>query len=76
MVVDQNVVTQQEIIFDADRCTGCRICELVCSMAKHGEYNPKKSLIRLMVNEEAEVYVPVLDIRGGFNGSARIEGSD
>ena len=66
--MNENTVAEKEIVFDADRCTGCRICELACSMTKHGEYAPKKSLIRLMTNEEAEVYIPALDIRCDFCG--------
>ena len=49
------------LIFDAERCTGCSICELICSMAKHGEYNPKKSYIRLVRNREMDVNVATLD---------------
>lgn len=54
---------ERVIIFSADRCSGCRICELVCSMKHQGEYNPRKSFIRIMANEEAGVYIPVLDIK-------------
>ena len=56
------------LIVDADRCTGCRVCELVCSMAKHGEYNPKKSLIRLIRNREMNVDIVALDINCDFCG--------
>lgn len=43
------------LIFNVDCCTGCKICELICSMAKHGEYNPKKSHIRILRNWETDV---------------------
>ena len=59
---------ERVIIFDADSCNGCRICELVCSMYVQGEYSPKKSLIRVMANEETGVYIPVLDIHCDFCG--------
>ena len=49
------------LIFDADKCTGCRICELVCSMINHGEYNPYKSRIRLIRNKVMEVNIITLD---------------
>ncbi len=56
------------VVFNADKCTGCRICELVCSNQYQGEYNPKKSYIRIMANEEASVYIPILDIQCQFCG--------
>lgn len=66
---DMAIGTEEKVvIFDGDKCSGCRICELVCSMRHHGEYNPKKSLIRIMANEEAGVYVPILDIQCQFCG--------
>jgi Fe-S-cluster-containing hydrogenase component 2 len=62
------VETEKVLLFDADKCSGCRICELACSMFHQGEYNPKKSYIRIMANEEAEVYIPVIDIHCDFCG--------
>lgn len=37
---------QKFIISDPDRCTECRVCELVCSLSKDGAFNPKISRIR------------------------------
>jgi len=51
------------LIENVDKCTGCRVCELVCSMAMYGEYNPKKSYIRVMRNRELDVNIVALDIR-------------
>jgi Fe-S-cluster-containing hydrogenase component 2 len=31
-----------------ERCSGCRTCEIVCSLARFGVNNPKKSCIRVM----------------------------
>lgn len=36
------------IVCDLEKCTGCRICELVCSEVKRKVYNPKKALIRVV----------------------------
>ncbi|MCX5894697.1 MAG: 4Fe-4S binding protein [Proteobacteria bacterium] len=44
---------------DTDRCTGCRLCELACSMAKENTFNPKKSHIRVHMVGFPEVPVPV-----------------
>jgi len=62
------MVMERVIVFNADRCTGCRICELACSMENNGEYNPRKSFIRIMANEETGVYIPILDIECGMCG--------
>ena len=32
---------------DADKCTGCRICEFVCSAAKEGTFHLELSRIRV-----------------------------
>ena len=34
------------IVNDPEKCTGCRICEMVCSAEKEGEFNPLLSRIR------------------------------
>ena len=59
---------EKAIILDGDMCTGCRVCELTCSMAKHGEYNPKKSYIRVIANNNFGVYLPVLTMECDFCG--------
>ena len=37
----------------AEKCTGCRACELACSMANTGEFNPSHSRIHI-VNLEGD----------------------
>jgi len=56
------------LIVDQGKCTGCKVCELVCSMAKQGEYNPRKSFIRVLRNREMDVNVITLGIRCDFCG--------
>ena len=36
-----------KIKVDGGRCTGCRLCELTCSIKKTGEFNPKLSRIKV-----------------------------
>lgn len=50
------------IAIDYDKCTGCRICELACSLLNVGESNPSKSRIRIVkIEEEAEALpIPVV----------------
>lgn len=64
-----SVAGDQSLMFDADRCTGCRICELICSMTCHGEYNPRRSHIRLLRNREMDVGMVALDPGCNFCGS-------
>lgn len=40
------------ITVNPDRCTGCRLCELACSMKNTGEFNPARSRIRVIGFEE------------------------
>ena len=56
------------IIVDAEGCTGCRVCELICSITKQGEFNPEKSYIRIITNNDFGVYLPVLKTECDFCG--------
>ena len=50
------------LMFDGDKCTGCKVCELACSMAKSGEYRPQKSYIQVLKNWEMDVNIVTLDL--------------
>lgn len=39
------MIAQKNILIDASLCTGCRLCELVCSLVKERECNPAKARI-------------------------------
>jgi len=39
-------VSYKFVACDPDKCTGCGICEYVCSLEKEKVFNPKKSRIR------------------------------
>ena len=54
---------RKTLVVDMEKCNGCRVCELICSMTNHGEYNPQKSLIRLIRNKEMDVNIVTLDVR-------------
>jgi carbon-monoxide dehydrogenase iron sulfur subunit len=38
----------RQIIVHSEKCTGCKICELVCSSKKEGRYNPALSRVRIL----------------------------
>ena len=56
------------LIVDGDKCVGCRMCELICSMVRTGEYNPEKSCIKVLRNPELDVSIPVIDVRCDYCG--------
>jgi anaerobic carbon-monoxide dehydrogenase iron sulfur subunit len=46
-----------------ERCVGCHICELMCSMYHHdGGFNPKQALIRVESNREFGPNKPTANI--------------
>lgn len=38
----------KHLVLDPERCTGCEVCELVCSFRKYRKFNPKLSAIRIL----------------------------
>lgn len=48
--VDLGSTTHKFVDVDPNRCIGCGICELICSLEKGGEnvFNPSKSRIRVL----------------------------
>ena len=57
---------EKVLIFDIDKCTGCRVCELICSMTNYGEVNPEKSYIKVMKNREMDLNIAALETRCTF----------
>jgi Fe-S-cluster-containing hydrogenase component 2 len=51
---------KKNLAVDPEKCTGCRICELVCSMVKESNFNPKKARIKVHLVGIPEIPVPVL----------------
>jgi anaerobic carbon-monoxide dehydrogenase iron sulfur subunit len=43
---------EKVIVIDPDYCTGCRICEMACSLSHVGQCNPERSRIRVLRDEE------------------------
>ncbi len=44
---------------DHEKCTGCRLCELVCAVSHDGISNPARSRIRVMKWEAEGLYIPM-----------------
>lgn len=53
---------EEMILVEPDKCTGCRICEMICSFKNSSEnsFNPSQSRIRIIKNEELGVDLPIL----------------
>lgn len=48
------------IIIDPSKCTGCRTCEIVCSLSKEGVVNPVKARIQVVKDEFISLNVPMV----------------
>ena len=49
------------IAVDASKCTGCRTCEVVCSLAHNrGQINPRRSRIRVYRDDVEGILAPVV----------------
>jgi Fe-S-cluster-containing hydrogenase component 2 len=47
------------LYIDFEKCTGCRLCELVCAVKHYGISNPMRSRIKVMKWEQEGIYVPM-----------------
>jgi carbon-monoxide dehydrogenase iron sulfur subunit len=48
------------LLMHPERCTGCRVCESVCSLSHDGECNPSRSRIRVIRWETRGIDIPVV----------------
>lgn len=44
---------------DLDKCSGCRTCEMACSLEHANEFNPLKSRVRVITKKMQGVFIPV-----------------
>lgn len=47
------------LTINLEKCTGCRACELVCSLTKAGEFNPSVSRIKAISHLEEVIHFPL-----------------
>jgi carbon-monoxide dehydrogenase iron sulfur subunit len=51
------------LIVDPDKCTSCRLCELVCSERRLGAYRPSRTGIRVAIDADQAFYFPMVCIQ-------------
>jgi len=47
------------LMINYEKCTGCRLCELICSVVHEGVSNPSRSRIKIMKWESEGLYIPM-----------------
>ena len=45
----------KRIVWDMKKCTGCRVCEAICSFMKEGEFNPVKARVKVVRTVERSI---------------------
>jgi benzoyl-CoA reductase subunit BamC len=65
------------IKIDADKCTGCRGCEIICSLfhaePKYSSINPARSRIQVITHRLKDIWLPIF---AGENAKAECMGRD
>ena len=54
------MIDSKVLVFDVNKCTGCRACEIRCSFKHFRVINPAKSRIRIIKLEEDGINVPIV----------------
>ena len=52
-------LTGKALMINYEKCTGCRLCELVCSVMHDGVSNPSRSRIKVIKWEAEGLYIPM-----------------
>jgi Fe-S-cluster-containing dehydrogenase component len=57
-VNEESGMNGKVILIDQEKCTGCRQCEMVCSVFHTGSSNPSRSRIKVVKWENEGIYLP------------------
>jgi carbon-monoxide dehydrogenase iron sulfur subunit len=50
---------EKVLVVDHERCTGCRQCEMVCSVFHTGASNPSRSRVKVIKWEDVGLFLPM-----------------
>ncbi|MFC2070183.1 4Fe-4S dicluster domain-containing protein [Chloroflexota bacterium] len=50
---------EKVLVINPEKCTGCRKCEMICSVFHYGASDPSRSLIKIKKWEHIGLYLPV-----------------
>lgn len=50
----------KSILTHPDLCTGCRICEITCSMVRYGTFSPRRAAITVSVRFDGLIDYPIV----------------
>ncbi|MBD3157790.1 MAG: 4Fe-4S dicluster domain-containing protein [Candidatus Lokiarchaeota archaeon] len=53
-------ILKKALAIDNSRCTGCRNCELACSVEHTQTFNPRRSRIQVLKKEKRDIIMPVV----------------
>ena len=59
-MIDVSAEKHPFILVEAEKCSGCRLCELACSMMHSGRCSPEHSRIRILRFAHGSSHVPLL----------------
>ena len=45
---------------DAKKCSGCRVCEQICTFSHEREFNPRRARIKILMREKEGINAPLL----------------
>jgi len=45
---------------DHKKCTGCRVCEQICTFSHEREFNPRRARIKILMREKEGINAPLL----------------
>ncbi len=48
---------------DHKKCSGCRVCEQICTFSHEREFNPKRARVKILIREKEGINAPLLCIQ-------------